>query len=45
MPGHNIEATLRAAAPGTRPEMRPSDLATAAAGQTTQVTPDKAISW
>jgi hypothetical protein len=32
MPWHNIEATLRAAAPGAGPQMRPSDLSTATAG-------------
>jgi alkanesulfonate monooxygenase SsuD/methylene tetrahydromethanopterin reductase-like flavin-dependent oxidoreductase (luciferase family) len=32
MPWHNIEATLRAAAPGARPEVRPEGLSVAAAG-------------
>ena len=45
MPWHNIEATLRAAAPGAGPQMRPSDLTTTAAGQAAPGHPDKAISW
>jgi hypothetical protein len=45
LPWHNIEATLRAAAPGARPQMRPSDLTTTAAGQAAPGHPDNAISW
>jgi hypothetical protein len=44
MPWHNIEATLRAAAPGARPEMPPSDLFAAAAGQAAAGQPDEVIS-
>jgi alkanesulfonate monooxygenase SsuD/methylene tetrahydromethanopterin reductase-like flavin-dependent oxidoreductase (luciferase family) len=44
MPWHNIEATLRAAAPGGRPKTRLSDLTTAAAGQAAAGHPDKVIS-